>query len=72
MLTNATFSVISTTVYLLIYCFLLQLERLQWIAVLMLIFSPVMVCWMVYVVLKYGRYPGRELSEGDEYGYEDR
>lgn len=71
MRTNATFSVIASTAYLLIYCLLLGLEGLQWLALLMFMFSPFVLCWMIYSILKYDKYSGRELSEGEEYGYED-
>ncbi len=72
MLTNSTFSVITVTVYLLLYCILLQIEHTQWLAVYMFLLSPVLVIWMVYTVLKYGVYKGRELAEDEEYGYQDR
>lgn len=72
MLKNSTFSVIAVTVYLLVYCILLQIEHTQWIAVDMFIVSPFLVVWMVYTVLKYGVYTGRELAEDEEYGYQDR
>ncbi|PSL32187.1 hypothetical protein [Chitinophaga ginsengisoli] len=72
MLTNSTFSVIAVTAYLLLYCILLQIEHTQWIAVRMFLFSPLLVIWMVYTVLKYGVYTGRELAEDEEYGYQDR
>lgn len=58
--------------YLLVYCILLQIEHTQWIAVYMFIVSPFLVVWMVYTVLKYGVYTGRELAEDEEYGYQDR
>jgi len=72
MLANSTFSVITVTVYLLLYCILLQIEYTQWLAVYMFLLSPVLVIWMVYTVLKYGVYKGRELAEDEEYGYQDR
>lgn len=72
MLTNSTFSVITVTVYLLLYCILLQIEHTQWLAVYMFLLSPVLIIWMVYTVLKYGVYTGRELREDEEYGYQDR
>jgi len=34
--------------------------------------SPVLVVWMVYSVLRYGTYIGRELKPGEEWGYEDK
>lgn len=72
MLTNASFSIIFTTAYLVIYCIFLQVEHLQKLAVCMFLLSPFVLCRMVYVILKYGRYTGRELSEDEEFGYEDR
>jgi len=72
MFTNTTFSIITATIYLLVYCVLLQVPHLQWLAMLMFAFSPLVLCWMVYVILKYGRYTGRELAEDEEYGYGDR
>ncbi|SFE88923.1 hypothetical protein SAMN05518672_111180 [Chitinophaga sp. CF118] len=72
MLRNSTFSVITVTIYLVVYCFLLQIERTQWLGFLMFTLSPILVIWMVYTVLKYGVYNGRELAEGEEYGYQDK
>ncbi|HJT75351.1 MAG TPA: hypothetical protein VJ720_15050 [Chitinophaga sp.] len=72
MLRNSTFSIIAVTVYLLVYCVLLQIERTQSVAVLMFIVSPGPLLWMVYTILKYGKYNGRELAENEEYGYQDR
>lgn len=72
MLKNSSFSVIAVTTYLIIYCVLLQIEYTQWLAFRMFLFSPFLVIWMVYTVLKYGVYAGRELAEGEEYGYQDR
>jgi hypothetical protein len=72
MLKNVSFSIIFATVYLLVYCILLSVEQMQWLAVGMFIASPFVLCRMVYVILKYGRYTGRELAEGEEFGYQDR
>lgn len=66
MRTNATFSIIAATVYLLLYRLLLPREDAQWLAMSMFILSPVVLCWMVYTILKHGKYTGRELSEGEE------
>lgn len=72
MLKNSTFSVIAVTAYLILYCVLLQIEHTQWIAFRMFLISPFLVIWMVYTVLKYGLYTGRELADNEEYGYQDR
>jgi hypothetical protein len=33
--------------------------------------SPFVVLYMVYMVIRYGVYSGRELDEDEEWGYED-
>lgn len=61
--------VFGATAYLVVYCILLQVEPA--VATLLFLFSPLVVIWMVYAVLKYAQYKGRELGD-DEYGYQDR
>ena len=62
---------IVVTLYLLIYCQLLWFEKTQVLALIMLTFSPVMIIWMVYMVIRHGTYNGRSLDK-DHYGYQDR
>ena len=38
----------------------------------MFLFSPLIVLWLVYTVIRHGRYTGRELDEQEEFGYQDR
>lgn len=57
------------TAYLVAYCIMLQVQPA--IGRFMFIFSPLVVIWMVYAVLKYAEYKGRELGE-DEFGYQDK
>jgi hypothetical protein len=71
MLRNEFFSVYLTTLYLLVYSILLQFEASVNYAIAMLLFSPLIICWMVYSVLKHGEYNGRELGN-DEFGYQDK
>jgi hypothetical protein len=59
------------TIYLVAYFILLQIESAAVFAMLMLLFSPVLICWMVYVVLKHGKYSGPGLGD-DEFGYQDK
>lgn len=57
------------TAYLIAYCILIRVE--PGIAMILFLFSPLVLCWMVYAVLKYAQYKGRELGD-EEYGYQDR
>jgi len=55
--------------YLLCFLVVLQLgySRLTWG---LFLFSPIVVLYLVYSVLRYGEYSGKELAEGEEWGYE--
>jgi hypothetical protein len=71
MLRNGLFSVSFVTGYLVTYIILLSIQSTLIYAIGMLLFSPVLVLWMVYTVLKYGKYDGKELGN-DEFGYHDK
>jgi uncharacterized membrane protein YhdT len=60
--------------YLLAYTVMLATgnQTLQAIAEVMLLFSPLLVVGLVYSVIRYGQFNGRELKEGEEFGYSDR
>ena len=56
--------------YLLCFLVVLQLgySRLTWG---LFLFSPIVVLYLVYSVLRYGVYSGKELDKDAEWGYED-
>jgi len=64
-------AVIIVSIYLVIYTILLQLGLPIGYTIYLWILSPFLVVGMVYTVLKYGKYEGRELGE-DEFGYQDK
>jgi hypothetical protein len=64
-------AIIAVSLYLLLYAVLLAFEPTSGIAVLMFLFSPLLVILMVYVVLRFGKYQGPGLN-GKEFGYQDR
>lgn len=59
------------TVYLLVYCVLLQFNHTRNFGIGMFLFSPVLMGWTAYTVLKYGKYNGPELGD-EEFGYQDK
>ena len=71
MLHNATFSGVFVTIYLVAYCIMLQVPALLPIAEAMLLFSPVLILWMVFTVLKHGKHNNTELNS-EEFGYQDK
>ncbi len=70
MLRNDVFAAAVTTIYLVIYVALIQFENTQPYAIGMFIFSPLLVCWMVITIIKFGKYKGPSLGD-DEFGYQD-
>ena len=64
-------SIVIVTLYLVVYCILIQNPSTETLAIGMWIVSPVIIVWTVYVVLKHGIYKGKQLGER-EYGYSDR
>ena len=64
-------SIIFASLYLLTYTFLTGIAETQYFAFLMFVCSPLIVITMAYVVLRKGKYTGRELNE-EESGYADK
>lgn len=71
MLSRDIIAVSLATFYLLIYIILLQFDATIRAGFTMLLFSPFIICWMVYAVLRHGRFYGKELNDR-EFGYQDK
>jgi len=71
---NATFAAWFVSLYLLTYIILLYQDNhtLRQIAIIMLFLSPMLLAWLAYTVIRFGKFTGRELQEGEEFGYGDR
>jgi hypothetical protein len=67
-----TFSVSVATAYLVVFLLLFEVNASRDIIFGMFFFSPVVVGWMLYTILKYGRYEGAELNADEEWGYQDK
>ncbi len=59
------------SLYLLLYCLLPQVKAAESIAMIMFFFSPFIVSWMVYVVIRHGTYTGHTFNDKEEWGYQD-
>lgn len=60
------------TIYLVMYVSLFQLGASQaWLEALFTL-SPAVVIWMAYDILRHAHYNGRQLGEGEEFGYGDK
>ncbi|MPR33385.1 hypothetical protein [Salmonirosea aquatica] len=67
MLKNPTFAAVFSTAYLLLFVVLIAVGQAG-VGTLLFIFSPLLIIWLVYVVLRYGKASGRTF---DEYFYDD-
>lgn len=69
-MSRSTFAIIFSNLYLLLFLVALQLgyDRLTWI---LFLFSPLNIIYLAYSVIRYGKYSGKELTENEEWGYED-
>lgn len=72
MLRNPAFSIALTSIYLLVFVVLLDLELSVRLIMLFLSLAPFLLLWMVWTVLKDGRYSGEPLGRDCEWGYQDR
>jgi Flp pilus assembly protein TadB len=71
MFRNSTFAAVFVTVFLLVYCVMLHVPALMMYAEMMLMFSPLLIVWMVYAIVKDTRHERNELNE-EEFGYADK
>jgi hypothetical protein len=64
-------AVLAITGYLIASYLILIFSSWYLPGLIMILFSPALICLMVYVVLKYGAYKGNALGN-KEYGYQDK
>ena len=69
---STKFPVVLVSVLLVIYTILLVTGWSKIMTGILFFLSPFLVIWMVYRILRYDRYTGSELKDGEEWGYADR
>jgi hypothetical protein len=57
---------------LLLYNILMMFDGLYIVTGIIFFLSPFLIIWMVYSVLRYGKYNGKSLEEDEEWGYADK
>lgn len=70
MTSRVNIATLVTTVFLLVYVFLINIDGPFKIIMAMFAISPVLVLWVAYSVLRFGKYKGAGLGE-KEWGYQD-
>jgi membrane protein implicated in regulation of membrane protease activity len=68
----ALFPVILVSVLLIVYTIFLFTGWSPAVTGVLFFVSPFLVIWMVYRVIRHDKYTGRELNDGDEWGYADK
>ncbi|RTL58934.1 MAG: hypothetical protein EKK37_11495 [Sphingobacteriales bacterium] len=72
MLKKPAFAVLITTIAVVLYNILPQLTDSFTLAGFIFIASPFLIGWMVYTILRFGKYNGKELNDKAEWGYQDK
>jgi len=72
MLKNTTFVITAGSFYFLIFLILLFSGLFLKAATIMFLLSPILICWMVYIIIRYGKYSGKELRPDEEWVYGDK
>jgi len=65
------FAVITISIILILYCVLLNTNAPRSLSYFIFSISPFLLVWLVYTVLRFGTYTGKELDE-EEWGYQDK
>jgi hypothetical protein len=66
---RAKIPVIVSTALLTVYVLLIAFDAPMPLVTSIFTLSPFAIVWTVYAVIRHDRYKGRELQEGEEWGY---
>lgn len=71
MLKKSAFAVLITTIMVVLYNILPQFTGSFTLAGIIFIASPFLMLWMVYTILRFGKYDSKELADKEGWGYQD-
>jgi|GEM_PF-428864 len=69
---NPKIAIFVVTLFLVVFTIAGRLDAPLRLMLFFFSISHLFLGWMVYVVLRYGRYSGRDLGHDEEWGYQDR
>jgi len=72
MLKKPFFAVTVVSIILLVYCILINFNVLLSLVYLIFFLSPFLLLWMMYTIIRFGIYKGKDLNENEEWGYQDK
>jgi len=64
--------VIIGSAVLLLYCWMILSGNESGLTSLIFSFSPFLLLWIVFSILRHGKFEGKELEEQEEWGYTDK
>lgn len=71
MLRKPFFAVIISSLYLGLYLAFFYTGNFNVVFKLFLA-APLVLCWLAYTIIRFGKFNGRELGKNEEWGYEDK
>jgi len=71
MFRNTNFVIAAGSVYFLTYLILIFFNLWINTALAMFFLSPLIILWMAYTIIRYGKYTGKELRPDEEWAYGD-
>ncbi|RXK62310.1 hypothetical protein ESA94_04675 [Lacibacter luteus] len=72
MLKHTNYMVLLSSLYLLLFVLLIQFGLWINVIYLMFFFSPVVVFALAWSIVRHGKYNGKDFSEDQHWGYQDR
>ncbi len=72
MFRKPAFTVIIVSLILLIYCILINTNAPLSMVYFIFTFSPFLLAWLVYTIIRFGIYKGKELEDEEEWRYQDK
>jgi hypothetical protein len=72
MLKKSFFPVTIVSLILLIYCTFINFKILLPIVYFIFGISPFLLVWVVYAIIRFDTYKGKEFSADEEWGYQDK
>jgi hypothetical protein len=72
MLKRPGFVVVAVSIVLLLYCIMIVLNLALPLVYFIFSISPFLLCWLAYSIIRFGKFTGKEFTDQQEWGYQDR
>lgn len=72
MVQKPSFAVASVSIVLVVYCTLIGFDISLPFVYFIFTISPFLMVWLVYTIIRFGVYNGKEFRDDEEWGYQDK